>query len=119
MFPSRVHSLLVPRIDTTLAGVTGNPPSPATLVKDAGHDCIVVVLNNSFGQFVLLALDPAVLQTDNPRADTFKLPAGMLHRIILARGQSLYASTTSGPPEGAGAEISFHVYESVPIDATI
>lgn len=117
MFASRVTTLLVPRIATTLAGESDNPPSPATIIKDAGSDCIVLIRNNSFGQYVLIAFDSAALQTTNPRADTFKLPAGASDRFILARGQSLYASTTSGPPEGEGPEVSVHIYESVPIEA--
>lgn len=114
MFPSRFSTVEVPIIATLLAGQV--PRSPAIVVENAGFDMIVRVRNNSFGQFVLLALDPSVLQTTPARADTFKLPAGAVENVILAKGQSLYASTPSGAADGAGAEISYHIYESVPID---
>lgn len=114
MFASRFNTVEVPIIATVQAGQV--PRAPAEIVKDAGYDMIVRVRNNSFGQFVLLAFDPSVLQTTPARTDTFKLPAGAVENVILAKGQSLYASTPSGAADGAGAEISFHIYQSVPID---
>jgi hypothetical protein len=114
MFESRVNTLTVPIITTALAGQT--PPSPATIIKNASHDCSIRVRNNSFGQFVLIAFDDALLQAVPARTGTFKLPAGAPETFVVAKGQSLYASTTSGPVDGHGAEISFHVYENLPVE---
>ena len=114
MFTSRCNTVLVPIIATNLAGAVAK--SPAIIIENAGYDSIVRLRNNSFGQFVLLAFDAATLQAAAPRTDTFKLPAGATESIPIAKGQSLYASTTSGPIDGAGAELSWWVYDGVPIE---
>jgi hypothetical protein len=114
MFKSRVNTVRVPIITAPIP-TGGVAPSPATIIEEAGFDCVVKVRNNSVGVFVFIAFDPAVLQTSNPRADTFKLPAGAPETFVLARGQGLYASATSGPPLGGDVEISFHVYDELPV----
>lgn len=115
MFPSRVNTIKVPLINgpTPVGGVA---PSPATIVEIAKCDCVVRVRNNSFAVYVLLALDAAVLSSFPPRADTWKLPAGAIDVFVLKKGQALFVSTIAGPPDGSGAEVSFHVFESLPVD---
>lgn len=114
MFKSRVHSVSVPIITAPIP-TGGVAPSPATIIEEAGFDCGVRIRNNSVGVFVFIAFDAAVLQTSNPRSDTFKLPPGAAETFLLAKGQGLYASATSGPPLGGDVEISFHIYDGVPV----
>lgn len=114
MFPTRCNTIEVPIIATTLAGTVAR--SPAIIVENAGDNLVVRVRNNSFGQFVLLALDASTLQAAAARTDTFKLPAGAVENIALAKGQSLYVATPSGPIDGAGAEISWLIYDGVPVE---
>lgn len=118
MFPSRVNTVSVPVI-TGPNPAGGKPPSPATILEIAKSDCVVRVRNNSFAVYVLIAYDSAVLQTFPPRADTWKLPAGATDTFVVKKGQALFASCISGPVDGNPAEISFHVFEALPVDSTL
>lgn len=113
MIYSSTRTVAVPVI-TLMPGA--QPPSPVTIVKDVTQDCVVRIRNNSFGQFVLISFDDSALQSVPARAETYKLPAGQLDVFVVAKGQSLYAATNSGPIDGAGAEISIHVYQRLPVE---
>lgn len=118
MFNARVNTVTVPII-TGPNPAGGRPPSPATIVEVAKEDCNVRVRNNSFAVYVLIAYDPAVLTTFPPRADTWKIPAGAVDTFVVKKDQALYVSCVSGPPDGSGAEVSFHVFDAVPVDPSL
>lgn len=112
MFQSRLTTIRVPTIPVGPPSGT-DPPKPATIIERAGANLIVKVRNNSFGAYVLLALDNETLMRGGSNADTFKLPAGSEGEFVLAAGQSLYVST---PSPAVDNEISAHIYEAVPIE---
>lgn len=115
MFPSSVNTIEVPVI-TSPAPIGADAPSPATIIETAKTNCSVKVRNNSFGQYVLLAYDAATLQTFPAKAGTFKLPAGAVDTFVVARGQGLFVATPSGPVVGVGAEVSYLIYQDIPVD---
>lgn len=114
MFLSRVNTIEVP-IVASPATPGDDAPSPSPIIAAAKSACFVRVRNNSFGQYVLLAHEPVALQTFPAKADTYKLPAGLSETFVLAAGQGLHVSTPSGPVDGQGAEVSFHIYDDLPI----
>lgn len=113
MFPSRVNTIEVPVITTTTAGVDTKPP--VAIIQACKTDCSVRVRNNSYGQYVLIAFDAAPLQAFPAKADTWKIPAGKSDVFVLAQGQSLFVATPSGPPDGSNAEVSYIIYQDVPV----
>jgi hypothetical protein len=116
MFDSRVNTIRVPIISSPVAP-TGSPaPTPATIIKTAERDCVVRVRNISFGSYVLIAYNEATISTFPAMAATYRLPAGATEEFIAAKGQSLFVSTPSGPPDGSGAAVSVHIFQRLPVE---
>ena len=115
MFNSRVNTIQVPIIGAT-PPAPGPVPSASPIIGVAPDNCTVRVRNNSFGIYVWISFEAGPISTFPMRADAYKLPAGGVETFTVAQGQGLYVSATSGGVDNSKPEISYHIFDRIPVE---